>query len=718
MESSPSHFSQPHAAGTGLLDFTRLFQIAWRRAWLPVLCGALALAAGFAYLAVTPKIYEAHAVVQVEQSPRRVMDFKDTGDDGDYKSSDVLKTFEQVLTNGSLLERVVAANHLAQNPLFAPPRPGGATYTPAELRERMAAKVNVSLRRGTRLIDILVDDRDPALAAQLAQSLVDEYHRQNLEQRLRASQEAGGFLSAEEARLKGKLEASEAGLAKYRADNQAVSLEDKQNIVVEKLKELNARVTEAKSKRLALESDIAKINAAHGTDTDALLQIASINAVPEVADLRRQINEKAGEFAAVKERYLYKHIKYQEAEGNLKKLQTALQGEVANAADVVKSSYQAAVDAENRLEGALRDQEQESLRLDTVSLPYNEMLRQSQSDRALYESVLARQKETSVNAGDADPSDVREVESPTVPVRPVKPSRLKTLALALMAGLGAGLAVAFGLEFLKHTFQTVDQAEDLLRLPSLAVVPEWKRRHRDGDSLELDGEAALPHREAFRTLRTTLGMIRNKETRTFLFTSAVPAEGKSFCSYQFASALARRGCHTLLLNADLRRPCEYERALGLGGKLGLGECLAGATTLAQAVHPTPVPHLFICPAGRRSADASELLAGEKFAPLLAEALKVFDRVVIDTPPINAVSDCLLMAPHVEAVCLVVRARSTPVKATLRALRMLALGGVAPVGFILNRLPLGLGAKSAYYYYGADYHQAAATGARGNLKSVE
>ncbi len=710
MEAHPSQFTQATASqpGAGTLDFNRVFQIAWRRAWLPLLFAALALGLGFLYLLVTPKVYQAHAVVQVEQSPRRVMDFKDAGSDGDYKATEVLKTFEQVLTNGSLMERVVRVNNLDKNALFAPPRPGGAPYTPAELRERMLAKVDVTLRRGTRLIDILVNDRDPAMAARLAQSVVDEYHKQILEQRLQAAGEAKTFLAGEEQRLGKNLADSEAELARYRAQNQAVSLEDKQNIVVEKLRELSARVTEAKGKRLQLESDIAKIKAANGTDDDALLQLASINAVPTVADLRRQINEKEAEFAAIKERYLYKHIKYKEAESNLTKLQNALRAEIGNAADQVKASYQSAADNENRLAGALHDQENDALALDKTAIPYNALQRQSQSDRALYESVLARMKETGVDAQAAAPDDVREIESPTVPSRPVKPSKLKTLALALGAGLCAGFALALALELLKHTFQTVDQAEILLGLHSLSVVPEWKRRHRDAlnKGMALTGEAELPHREAFRTLRTTLAMADNKETRSFLFTSAIPDEGKSFCSYHFASALAQSGCHTLLLNADLRRPCEYERVLKLGGKAGLSDCLAQTAQLAQVVQETGVQNLFVCPAGKRTSDAAELLAGDRFGPLLAEALKVFDRVVIDTPPINAVSDCLMMAPRADAVCLVVRARFTPVKAVQRAVRLLAMGGTTPVGFILNRLPMGLGAKSAYYYYGAEYHEMA------------
>ncbi len=690
-----------------LLDFNRLGQIARRRWWLPALGAALGIAGGLYYLSRTPKLYLGVAVVQVEQEPHEMMNFQDAGRGEDFRPPDVVKTFEQVLSNGSLLLDVVRANGLDKDRNFAPARPGSPP-TDSELIERMSGKVAVEVRRGTRLIDIRVEDHDPQLACKLANSLVDEYFKQEIRQKLDVSRGTGKFLAAEEMRLKQSLEASEQDLAKYRSEHQAVSLEEKQNIVVEKLRELNAKVTEAKSQRLALEADIARINRGTSADPDALLQLASIAAVPAVADLRRQINEKEGEFAAIKERYMYKHIKYKEAQSSLDKLRLALTAETQNAADVINRTYQSAKETEAKLEAALRDQEQVSLELERTAIPYNALVRQNQSNRALYESVLTRMKESKVEPG-TDFNNLRVVQAATVPYHPFKPLRSKTLVLGVLAGgfVGAGLALL--LELLNHTFETVDQAESLLGLPLLAAIPEWKKKKRGlANALLIDADDT-PQREALRTLRTTLATsLPDEETRSFLFTSAVPAEGKSFCSLNFAATLAKQGCQTLFIAADLRRAPDYSSLLPGADRPGLSECLEGRLPLAQASHSTPVPNLFLCPTGARSGDPAGLLAGKRFQELLAEALKVFDRVVIDTPPLNAVSDCLLLAPHVAAVCLVVRAGSTPVNAVLRACRLLARAGVTPAGFVLNRLALGFGAQGAYYYYGKDYHDAERT----------
>ena len=698
MEPRETQVSSSYSAG--VLDISRVLHIMLRRFWLVALCLLLTLGSGVAYLLLATKIYTATTTVRVEQTAQRAITFRDDSGEEDYRSAEVLKTFEQVLGSGSLLLRVAKVNHLPGTPGFQPKEPGGPPLSESEIIRRMAGKVTVELRRATRLIDIAVDDRDPVLACQLARSIVEEYRNQAFEQNLDVAHGTNNFLLGEEKRLKANLEASEGALAKYRAENQAVSLEDKQNIVVEKLKGFNQQAADAKGKRLALEGDVNKLEALGAKNPEQLLSLASIATVPEVVDLRRQINEKEAQFAAIKQRYMYKHIKYIEAESNLQKLHSALDAEILKAADQVKRTYQGLASTEEKLGAALHEQEAVALHLDTMAIPYASLQRQVDSDRGLYESVLARMKETGMNQN--SPYDIRVVESPLVPGHPSKPSRLKVLAAALAAGLLLSGGAIFLLELFNHSLQTVDQAEQALGLPLLATVPEWKRlRHGTASAQGVATEA--PQREAFRTLRTTLATLAQKsEVRSFLFTSAVPSEGKSFCSLNFAVSLAEQGSQTLLINADLRRIYPFNDTLQHKGDVGLSECLAGTVPLAQAVFPTKVPGLFFCPAGKQTDSPANLLHGERFAEVLRGALQVFDRVVIDTPPLNAVSDCLLLAPHVDSVCLVVRALSTPVKAVWRAGRMLTMAGVTPVGFVLNRLPIGIGAKYTHYYYGDAY----------------
>ena len=137
---------------------------------------------------------------------------------------------------------------------------------------------------------------------------------------------------------------------------------------------------------------------------------------------------------------------------------------------------------------------------------------------------------------------------------------------------------------------------------------------------------------------------------------------------------------------------------------GLAECLDGAIPLAQGVHATSIPKLFLCPSGRRVNNPSEMLGGDRFGALLTEALTIFDRVVVDSPPIHAVSDPLLLIKHVGAVCLVVRAEKTPRRVVQRACHMLARAKCEPAGFVFNRISTGRAARYGYYYYGAEYDE--------------
>ena len=442
---APDPSDSPAAAGVSISPGCCTSRCGGRGWWR--LCLLLTVGGGVAYLLHARKIFTAIATVEVEQAAQHAVVFQDQQREEDYRSAEVLKTFEQVLQSGPLLLRVAEVNHLRGSDGFEPKTPGGPPLTDSEVIDRMLAKVTVELRRGTRLIDVSVDDPSPTRAATLARSVVDQYNVLANEQSLEVVQGNNGFLVAEEKRLRENMEKSEAALANYRAENQAVSLEDKQNIVVEKLKNLNQQVTEAKGRRLTLEADYNKLETMGNARPEALLALASIANAPEVADLRRQINAKEAEFAAIKQRYMYKHIKYIEAESNLQKLHAALDIEVSKAADVVRRSYQGAKEAEDKLTQALHDQESEALKLETTSIPYGSLERQAQSDRTLYESVLARLKETGVHQQSS--YDVRLVGAPVVPSRPSKPSRLKILA----AAAAAGLLLSAGAIFVAGTLQ-------------------------------------------------------------------------------------------------------------------------------------------------------------------------------------------------------------------------------------------------------------------------
>lgn len=284
-----------------------------------------------------------------------------------------------------------------------------------------------------------------------------------------------------------------------------------------------------------------------------------------------------------------------------------------------------------------------------------------------------------------------------------------------------------------------DQAEAVIGLPVLAAIPESKddlKKHRN--EREQTPRGAASYRpvaddpggvaaEAFRNLRAALSLLGPEADRKiFLFTSALPKEGKSFTSVNYALALAQQGHRVLLIDGDLRYPNLHKVFRPASAQaeahdsLGIVDYLVAKADLAQAARPVSVSEidfignngnshtatggqLNVLTGGHCAPNPAEILSGPRFAELLAEASRLYDRVVVDSAPVLAVSDTLLMTPFIQTVCMVVRARKTPLNAVRRAVELLASTGVRPAGLVLNRLPKGLGQGYYYYYYAStDY----------------
>jgi capsular exopolysaccharide synthesis family protein len=679
-------------AAASAVDFAHFYYLFLRKAWVIILFVFLSLSAAIAYLLRAPRIYESRAVLEVEQETPRVVNIQEINPE-DFKLPEVLKTIEQVLSSNTLLLRVVKANGLDKDPSFAPPKSDGSTYLDSELVGRFRSRVKVALRRETRLIDVMVQDTDPKRAQQLAQSMIKEFVDLSFEEKLSVSRSATDFLRQESARLKEKLQNAEQAVQKYREEHNAVSLEDKQNIIVEKLKALNVKVTEAKAERLRLEADVASIKEGKAKTPEDLLLLPSVAALPVVVELRKELAVRQSKF---------------KAESQTRGLQLALDRTLLNAGNMVIKSYEAAKSTEARLAAALQEQERAALELNKIAIPYNALVREVETDRALYDSVLTRMKETNVAKGVAE-TNLRMVESPLVASKPVKPSSPKILALALLAGFVVGCGVVFWVDTCDTSIRSNDQVEKISAIPVLSSVPESKRKNRDKESA-LTSDPGSYEAEAFRSLRTALSFLGPvKDRKTVLFTSANPGEGKTYCSFNYSVALAQTGLRTLLIDADLRRPDLSRFVMGETNGPGVISCLTARANILDCCKATDIQNLFILGAGARASKPAELLASSDFASLLREAALHFDRVVLDSAPINAVSDTQLIGKDIDSVCLVVRARKTPRHAVVRALSLLAHADCNPDGIVFNRIERH--SRDGYYFseYAGEYASGGAVG---------
>ena len=269
------------------------------------------------------------------------------------------------------------------------------------------------------------------------------------------------------------------------------------------------------------------------------------------------------------------------------------------------------------------------------------------------------------------------------------------------------ILAVLSLSFLDSSIKTVDEAESLLRLPVLGTTARLKEVNKERRPLLVVDAPHSTGAESFRTLRTNLSMLgRIEDRRVFLFTSALPQEGKTFTSINYAASLAQTGLKTLLIDGDLRRPNVEENLTGKEtDTFGVTDFLTGNKAFEEVVQPSRLPNLFFIPGGTTAPNPAELLARDGLSSLITRALQDYDRVVVDSAPIHAVSDTLLMVKNVQTVCLVIRAASTSGRSITRCVQLLQTAGAPISGVVLNRMPvrrrLGYGYYSGYYDY--SYH---------------
>jgi capsular exopolysaccharide synthesis family protein len=779
--------AEPYGEALPGFDFRRYWHSFVERIWIVAICVLAGLFLALGNLARTPKLYQGHTVLEVEVQEPSFAPMADSTTrmrSAFLASQDALRTIEQNLTNQTLLARVVRSEGLAQDGGHAllgqsvvtdkgsnatertepsqaatkAQKTDGTTFTSVEeaLGRAMAGMVKPAIRRGTRLIDLYVTHGDPAMAQRLTEAVGREYIRNSIERRASLSEDALRYLLEEEERLKRNLQKSEAAVAEYKAKNpDALQLGggtaatgsqqgsgsgaggSRGGLVEDKLQTLSDRLTAAKADQIRLGGELQQVDQI-GNNIDALLAIPSISSARMVGEAQRSIIQIEAGITTYALRYKDKHPKMIAAKASLAEAKDKLRQAVLAQPPLLRSAIEQIKATEASLQLALQSQQGVAVNLNRTAIGYQELARQAETDRALYESVLRQIKETNLSK-DVKANAVSVIEHSSLPNFPVSPRPTKTILLGLLGGLAVGLAFVFGADALDRSIKTVDQAETTVGLPVFAAVPDTtdegpvkrlKRRSKAFGSSNYRVVVETPQSpaaEAFRNLRAALSLLGPEaERKVSLFTSAVPNEGKSFTSANYSLALAQQGYRVLLIDGDLRRPnvhkiFRFPNARNNSDEdsaPGVTDCLVSEADIASAARQIPAGEvqlvdesveltenilaatggqLFVLAGGRRAPNPAEILAGPFFGQLITEAANLFDRVVIDSAPILAVSDTLLMTPHVQTVCMVVRAGKTPRDAVRRAIALLGKSGVRPAGLVLNRLRRS-GGFGYYYHY--------------------
>lgn len=699
-----------------------------KRKWIILACVVGIFAAvAIASLRQTA-VYEAVGRIAVNKADPNLITFKDSMPVMDYYDSADLDTEVRILQSDLLALQVIRQLNLDKRPeyggqgaaakqpnLVADPLQIDSARTTA-LLANFKGNLRASLTPNTRIIEIHYRSTDAQLAANAVNTLVATYTEQNFKTKFESTMQASDWLSKQLVDLQMKVETSQEKLVRYQKEHEILGIDEKQNIITQKLDELNKELTAAESDRMQKEavyrmtqtSDPDAVASAVASDPTATL--AGTGSSPlldrlhqQEADLKIQIAELSTQFGPA-------YPKVAQLNNQLREVDRQVQGETRKAVDHLRGLYQAALQRENMLRAALDKQKQEANRLNENAIDYSLLKRDVESNRQLYEGLLEKLKEAGVTAG-LRSNNIKVLDAARAPGAPVEPNIPRNLAFALILGITSGVGLAFLLESMDNTVRTTEQAQIISALPSLGMIPLGSKASSYGNGskrlaltsskevVELVTQVRPQSQmaESYRALRTSLLLSSlGAPPKVIMVTSARPQEGKTTTAINSAIVLAQKGVRVLLVDADLRRPSVH-KTLGMGPRSGLSNVLTGSATLEQAITVSPIlPNLFVLPAGSPPPNPAELLASPNMKDVLTALREQFDHVVIDTPPTLSVTDAVVLSPRVDAIILVIRSGQTTKQALRRARDILMQVNAHVTGVLLNAVDLN--SPDYYYYY--------------------
>jgi capsular exopolysaccharide synthesis family protein len=668
-------------AVTDELPFRDYLRIVYRRRWLIVSIVVLGTAIAAAINWTTTPIYQAQATLQFD------IDMNILGVDRPLLPLDQRDWMREFFPTqiGILQSRDVAARAREELKQSAPGNGSSNAGLPS-VQAIMAGRA-IALVKDSRLVSVGFRSPDPQKAAEVANALARAYVKQNADFKVRATGEASEWLTKQVDEQRRLVDASEAALQRYRRDNQADALFtdqtgiEQQNIVVQKLAALQGEVTKARTETIEKEALYRQVRFAQSNreSVDTIPTVANDPYIQrlktELADLQRQLVQSSKELGE-------RHPDILKLQGAIQTTDAKLQSEITNAGTAIRKDFEAAQAREGALTRALERQKLEVQALNGKAVEYTALEREAGTNREVLDKLLQRSREITLSR-QLESTAVRVVDWADTPDTPVLPRAMRNYALGVAGSGVLAIALVFGLEMFNTRVRTPEDVKRHLRIPVLGVVPNVKPLSGSA-SVFLDDGAPAQFSELIQALRTNLLMAPELvDGRTLLVTSAEPGEGKTVAVANIGVSLARLRQRVLLIDADMRKPRLHE-LFGDEQQPGLANILTGKTT-AHDVRKTRIPGLWFMPAGSLSQNPADLLGSERLEKLIVYLRQHFDWIVIDSPPVLAVTDAALISQVVSGVLVVVDCGRTPREVASAAVERLEAVRAPLLGAMLNRV---------------------------------
>jgi len=717
-----------------IVDIHRLIATFRRRLKLFAAIAVLVLVVTVVVTARATPLYTATANLMIDTRKESVVDTTAVLS-GLSADTGVVDTEVEILKSRHLAERVVDVLKLQNDPEFNPAlgKPGviksvvngvGALFgaaAPDAARARMSQidaqkekeKVvdivleRLSIRRAglTYVMSVGFTSEDPTKAAQIANTFADRYLLEQLEAKFDATRQANTWLNGRLGELRGEVEQAETAVAQYRASNNLLSTSGA-SLTEQEISAYNQQLAGVRTQQAEAEARLrtARQQLAKGSTGEDVGEALGSQVVQQ---LRARRAEVSGRVADLSSRYGPRHPDMLRAQRELADIDSQIQAEIQRIISNLEAQAQVSRERTASMAGSLGGARGTLAANNAAAVRLNELERNAESVRTLYQSFLDRFKETSSQEG-IEQSDARIVSRAAIPTGPSSPNIGLNLAIGLILAIAAGMAAVVLAEMLDSGVTTGDDIERKFHLPHLGSVPMLSSVADAVDRDETPADYILKRplssfAEAVRALRASILYSRiGQDIRVITMTSALPAEGKTTTSVSLARIAAQSGARVILVDCDLRRR-NVNRLLGVEPEVGLLEVLNRTASLESAMHLDEPSGCTILPLAKNSFTPKDVFGSQAMAQLLTHLRGQFDLIILDTAPVLAVADTRVLAGQSDAVVFLTRWRKTPEKAIATAIKLLEQSGAHVAGIALTQVDMI--AQSRYGYGDAGYYYA-------------
>jgi capsular exopolysaccharide synthesis family protein len=706
-----------------VIDLRKYFAVINRSKWRILLLALLiAILTAFIVLNMKP-VFSAKATLLIEAQQAKAVKIEEVYGMNSAQQEYYLTQFE-ILKSRTIAESVIIRLNLAEHPDYMPKaslknkiqdwlpflRAGtddnkSQQQIALEKRERLFAQFisNLSIEpvRKTQLVNIYFESHDPELAAKVANAIGETYIDSQLEAKMGITQKANSWLGGRLGELRQRLDDSEKAMQDFRLREGLIDVAGVRGLGSQELERLGVELTAARSKKAQVDSFIRVISQYGKTNVDQLESLPEITAHPSIQNVKKEVISAERKVSELSKIYGPKHPKLLAVKSELATIQENLREQIRKLIAGIENESQTEAQKLASLEAEMARAKGQYQDVSGKEAEYQRLQREVETNRQLFETFMSRQKETEV-AGDFDSAIARFTDRAITVTEPIKPKRKFIVILAFIAALGFGVVVAFVMESLNDTIKTSQDVESVLQQRSLGIIPklvlnnnvaEFNRTFFDTEQRTFS--------ESVRSIRTSLALLAlDKPLQLLVVTSSVPEEGKSTVSSNLSFAFAQLE-KVLLIDADMRKPTIAKRFSLPAFQPGLANYLTETESLENCIVHDEQSGVDILPAGTIPINPLELLAHPRFLALLNELKGRYTKIVIDTPPVQAVSDALMIARLADAVVMVVKADYSRSGLIQNSLAKLVQSHAKVYGVVLNDLDV----KKAERYYGSyGYYQ--------------